>query len=154
MSFAAIISQSVRCYSLSTVSDVLLHVRHSSALSTVLAVPAMPVEENQVEQLYLRALLFNAENALDRGALSAHPGRIFFADPHLPDRCCRYSPSGSPDPPLCCQRNSLLTRDLRQGSSAFVRIRIIRCLSLWCNGFSHISVLNISACWVSKNGPS
>jgi hypothetical protein len=143
MSFAAIISQSVRCYSLSTVSYVLLYIRDSGAPGTVLAIPAMSVEENEVKELDLRILFFNAENTLDRGAFSAHPGRIFFADPHLPDRGCLHSPSGCPDPPLCRHRNSLPSRNLRQVSSAFVRIGIIACLEEGCNRFSHISVLEI-----------
>ncbi|HEX6573980.1 MAG TPA: hypothetical protein VF042_03335 [Gemmatimonadaceae bacterium] len=45
-------------------SDELSHIGHGGALSTMLAVPAMPVEENEVHVFALLVLLFDAENAL------------------------------------------------------------------------------------------
>jgi len=54
-------------------SDELLHIRHRRALSTVLAVPPVAfVEENEVSVFHLPDGFFDAENTLDRGALSAH----------------------------------------------------------------------------------
>ena len=103
-------------------SDELLHVRHSLALSTVLAVPAVPVEENEVQVSRLLELFFDAENTLDRGALSAHQGGILFADPD-PSFSLRFPFADLLlDPPFYRQRNSFVIQHLRTRDSESLRV--------------------------------
>ena len=45
-------------------SDELSHIRHGGALSTVLAIPAMPVEENKVCDFAFPGFLLYPEDAL------------------------------------------------------------------------------------------
>ena len=106
-------------------SDELSHIRHGGALSTVLAVPAMPVEENEMGDFALLRFFFDAEDPLDRGAFSAHQGGVLFGDPYpsislliwLADLFC---------PPFFDrQPNSLLIQHLRAPTSESVRVLII-----------------------------
>lgn len=54
-------------------SDVLLHIDHGGTLSTMLAIPAVTfVEENEVSVFCFSDCFSDAEDTLDRGALSAH----------------------------------------------------------------------------------
>src|SRR5687768_6961021 len=114
MSFAAIISLSVRCCSLSTVSDVFPYVGHGRTSSAMLAVPAVPVEENEVYHPRFSVLLFNPKNALHRSAFSAHPARVPLGYPDLPRRRCFRTPAPLRDPPFCWQRNSMQVHHLRR----------------------------------------
>jgi hypothetical protein len=46
-------------------SDELSHIRHGGALSTMLAVPAMPVEENEMRDSAFLSFLLDPEDALN-----------------------------------------------------------------------------------------
>lgn len=50
----------------------------------MLAIPAMPIEEDEVRQLRFLGLLLDPEDTLDRGAFPTHLPGIFFGDPDYP----------------------------------------------------------------------
>ena len=106
-------------------SDELPHVRHSLALSTVLAVPAVPVEENEVYVSGLLEFLFDPEDTLNRGALSAHQGGILFGDPY-PSFSLGFALADPLfDPPFYRQRNSFVVQHLQTRDSESLRVLII-----------------------------
>jgi len=117
-------------------SDELFHVRHSLALSSVLAVPAVPVEENEVHESRPLIFFFDAEDTLHRGAFSADQGRILFCNPH-PSFSLRLPFADLLlGPPFYRQRNSLAIQHLLTRYSESLRALIIT-ISGWKNqGFS------------------
>ena len=104
-------------------SQVLFHIRHRRALSTVLAVPAVSlVEENEMRRLEFSHCFFDAEYTLDRGVFSAHQAGIFFSYPY-PPRSLRFPFAGGlPVPPLCRQRNSFVIQHLKDSDSESLRV--------------------------------
>jgi hypothetical protein len=50
----------------------------------VLAIPAVPIEEDEVHALRFLGLLFDPEDTLDRGAFPTQLAGIFFNDPDRP----------------------------------------------------------------------
>src|SRR5215210_8005253 len=98
MSFAAIILSSVRLYS-QLLSDELPDVLHYRALRAVLAVPAVPIEKDEMHHSLIVRSLLNAENTGDCRPFSAHEPGIFFPDPHVPGNRRSGAFSGPLGPP-------------------------------------------------------
>ena len=106
-------------------SDELSHIRHGGALSTMLAVPAMPVEENEMGDFAFLKFLFDPEDALDRGASSTHQSGVLFGNPH-PSISLLFCLADLLRSPLFDrQRNSLRIHHLQTISSESVRVLII-----------------------------
>jgi hypothetical protein len=102
-------------------SDELLNVGHGVALSTMLAVPTVSVEENEVHVPGLFQLFFDAEDTLDRGAFSAHQGGILLGDPY-PSFSLWFPFADLPLAPLFNrQRNSLAIQHLQTRFSESLR---------------------------------
>ena len=98
------------------------HVRHGLALSSVLAVPAMSVEEYEVGISGFPVLFFDSEDTLHGGVFSAHRAGILLRDPYPPLSLLLRPADGLLRPPFYRQRNSFVAHNLEAGNSASVRV--------------------------------
>lgn len=111
-------------------SQMLLHVGDCGALSPVLAVPSVSVEEDEVNDFRLLVFLLHAEYSLNRGAFSAHLAGIFLGDPDRSDRLGGDLPARLLCPPFDRQRNSLTIQHLENRGSDSLRVMKLICLRL------------------------
>src|SRR5512138_2860858 len=103
-------------------SKVLFHIRHGRALSPVLAVPAVPIEENEVRIPDLSDRFFDAEDTLHGGAFAAHLAGILFGYPYPPLDLRFHLASGLFRPPFYRQRNSFVIQHLDNPASEYLRV--------------------------------
>lgn len=97
------------------------HVGHGLALSPMLAVPSVPVEEDEVRIFRFPAFLFDPEDTLYRGVFSAHRAGILFRDPHPPLNLSCFPADGLLRPPFYRQRNSFPVQHLETFDSVSIR---------------------------------